>query len=134
MVASALIAAIAPAVLDIVDKSIEDKDAAFKLKAAIGTELLRSNSEISRAAADVVMAEARGESWLQRSWRPLLMVWFAILIGSYWFGIVPANLPVPIVQDLFTLVQIGIGGYVVGRSGEKIAHAVAPYLGTQKGS
>lgn len=126
---TAIIGAIAPALIDLIDKSVEDKDAASKAKAAISSELLKANSTINRAAADVVMSEAKGESWLQRNWRPMLMVWFAVLIGAYWFGFVPVNMPVPIVEKLFTLVQIGVGGYVVGRSGEKIAGAIAPHLG-----
>lgn len=126
---ASLLATLAPTILDIVDKSVEDKDAAFKIKAALGEGLLRSQSELGRAAADVIMAEASGESWLQRNWRPMLMIWFSILIGVYWFGLIPANMPEPIIEKLFTLVQIGVGGYVVGRSGEKIAATIAPYMG-----
>lgn len=83
---------------------------------------------IAHAAASVVVSEAQGESWLQRNWRPLMMIWFAGLIGAYWFGIVPINMPIEIVARMFDLVTLGIGGYVAGRSVEKIAKEVAPIL------
>lgn len=123
-----VLAGIAPKLFDIVDKAVGDKDLAIRLKSDLASQMLNANSEMAKAGASVVIAEAQGESWLQRNWRPMLMVWFAFLIGAYWFGYVPSNLPEKIVEDLFTLVQIGVGGYVVGRSGEKIASTVAPYL------
>jgi hypothetical protein len=45
------------------------------------------------------------------------------LIGLYFFGFAPEYLVEnpEIVKELFNLLQIGIGGYIVGRSGEKIA-------------
>lgn len=128
-----VLAAIAPRLLDIIDQTVKDKDAATEVRTRIASELFKTNSETARAAAEVVVAEAKGEGWLQRNWRPMLMVWFAILIGAYWFGFVPANMPVEVVEKLFTLVQIGVGGYVVGRSGEKIAEKLGPYLGGRNG-
>lgn len=68
-------------------------------------------------------------SFLQRNWRPGLMVFFAGLIGGYWFGFTPENLSEESIQDLFELVKLGIGGYVVGRSAEKIAQTIAPKMG-----
>ena len=124
----AILSQLAPAIFSTIDKSVEDKDLAIKLKHELASQMSSSSGEIAKAASSIVIAEAQGESWLQRSWRPLLMIWFSILIGGYWFGFVPANMPISVVEDLFTLVQIGVGGYVVGRSGEKIAKIVGPTL------
>lgn len=129
----ALVSAIAPKLMDVVDKAVEDKDTALKLKADISAQLLANDSEFTKAASGVIIAEAEGESWLQRNWRPLLMIWFSVLIGAYWFGFVPINMPLSVVESLFSLVQIGVGGYVVGRTGEKIAATLAPVLGAGKG-
>ena len=126
-----IITAILPRVLETVDKTVKDEDLAVKIRAQLTTELLANNSAVTKAASEVVMAEAQGESWLQRNWRPMLMVWFALLIGGYWFGFVPANMPISVVESLFTLVQIGVGGYVVGRTGEKIAATLGPHLGNR---
>ena len=83
-------------------------------------------SDEKKEPTDVIIAEAEGESLLLRNWRPIVMIWFSILIGSYWFGFVPVNLPIQAIDGMFNLVQIGLGGYVIGRSGEKIAATIAP--------
>jgi len=126
-----LISALAPPIMSIVDKVIPDPNAAEKIKSAMAIAMLDQSSVFTAAAASVVNAEIQGESWLQRNWRPMLMVWFSILIGGYWFGFVPNNMPLPVVQDLFQLVQIGVGGYVGGRTVEKVAASIAPMLGNR---
>ena len=120
---------LAPAIFDTIDKTVLDKDLALQLKADLATQMADNKGQMAQAAAGIVTAEIQGESWLQRSWRPMLMIWFSVLIGAYWFGFVPANMPDAVVADLFQLVQIGIGGYVIGRSGEKIAATIAPSMG-----
>jgi len=132
----AVLQAIAPSIFKIIDDAVEDKDMANKLKNEVSMQMLNNQSSIADASAKVVMAEASGESWLQRNWRPMLMVWFSILIGGYWFGFVPINMPIEIVGKLFNLVTIGVGGYVGGRTVEKVATTIAPMLGkvTSKGA
>ena len=76
--------------------------------------------ELTRARASVVRDEVKG-TWLQRSWRPLVMLVFAviILIGTF--------TSLPILADtsrFWDLLEIGLGGYVGGRSGEKMAKAI----------
>ena len=107
----------------VIDKAIPDKDEAEKLKAQITLAALdQSNTEL-KGAVDIIVAEANGDSWLQRSWRPLLMLWFAALVGAHWLGFTPDTLPESVVINLLDIVQIGIGGYVLGRSGEKMVKA-----------
>lgn len=75
------------------------------------------------AAAQIIVAEAKSESWLTRSWRPLFMVVFMVLLLSFWFGYVPPHLlgPMPpIMAEIFLIVKIGIGGYIPARSLEKM--------------
>ena len=87
-------------------------------------ELLRVLVEYERertaAQSAAVVEESRG-GWLQRSWRPLVMLVFTliILLGSF--------VELPILADtsrFWDLLEIGLGGYVVGRSGEKIARSL----------
>jgi hypothetical protein len=113
-----------------VDKAIPDKDLAEKLKAQLNTELLKSSTEQLKAAASIVEAEAKS-GWFSASWRPLLMyVLIFILVWNYIIGpviklmigtVITFELP----GDVWTLLQIGLGGYVVGRSGESIARSLA---------
>ena len=59
-----------------------DPQAAIKIR-QIEAQLEQTRLEVRGQA---VQAEAKGESWLQRNWRPLTMVWFSFLVGAYWFG------------------------------------------------
>jgi len=93
-----------------------DPQAAVKLR-QIEADIERSLIE---GRTKVVTAEAGGESWLQRNWRPLLMLWFGGLVGAHWLGMTPENLDPSAVGQLMDIVQLGIGGYVIGRSAEKI--------------
>ena len=107
----------------LVDKLFPDKDEANRLKATLTTMALNGELEEFKARVDVIVAEANGASWLQRNWRPLTMLWFSALIGMYWFGYAPDYLTEnpELVQELFELIKLGLGGYVIGRSAEKIA-------------
>ena len=115
-----LIGTIGGKVLDIVDDVVEDKDEANRLKFEIQRQLIENKASELEAAAKIVLAEAQG-GWLQRNWRPLLMVTFAGLIVAHWFGFTAPNIPESVQNSLLNIVMVGIGGYVVGRSGEKIA-------------
>lgn len=80
----------------------------------------------------IVVAEAQGESWLQRNWRPLTMLVFVFVI-AWNYVISPllawasgARAPIlEIPEGMWTLLQIGIGGYVGLRSAEKIVDTIA---------
>ena len=74
---------------------------------------------------DIITTEMQG-NWLQRSWRPILMFLIITIIGMNYLLLpilgllhVPVS-PLPLPKELWTLLQIGLGGYIVGRSGEKI--------------
>ena len=100
----------------------------FKLQQAITDKVISYETQLMDNQAKVILAEAQGESWLQRNWRPIMMIWFAALLGMYWFGFTPENLTQDTINQLFLLMQIGIGGYIVGRSGEKIIPQVVEAL------
>jgi glutathione S-transferase len=100
-----------------------------KLKAQLNTQLLQSGTEELKAAASIVEAEAKS-NWYVAGWRPTLMyVLIFILVWNYILGpicklfigtVITFELP----GDVWTLLQIGLGGYVVGRSGESIARTI----------
>jgi hypothetical protein len=73
---------------------------------------------------DIIITEAKG-NWLQRSWRPLLMVSFGFIVIYVKFIGPLFGLPIPELElEFWELLKIGIGGYVVGRSAEKIANNI----------
>ena len=92
-------------------------------KKQLETDLLRVFMEweqrVMEARSAVLVEEARG-TWLQRSWRPMVMLTFAVIV------LVGTFVSLPILDDtsrFWDLLEIGLGGYVVGRSGEKIVQA-----------
>ena len=80
------------------------------------------------AAADIVKTEAQSESWLASSWRPILMLTFGALIVARWFGLAAPNLSEEEYLKLWDIVELGLGGYVIGRSAEKIVPSMAALL------
>ena len=77
------------------------------------------------AQAQIVQAEAASSHWLAANWRPLLMLTFGALIVARWFGLAAPNLSEAEYLKLWDIVQLGLGGYVIGRSVEKVVPAVA---------
>tara|TARA_R100000935_G_scaffold34169_1_gene54769 strand:+ start:889 stop:1281 length:393 start_codon:yes stop_codon:yes gene_type:complete len=80
--------------------------------------------QLQKLQTEVILAEANGNS-LQRSWRPILMLAFGFIVIYVKFIAPLFGLPIPLLEDEFwNLLQLGIGGYVIGRSAEKIASKV----------
>jgi len=117
-------------VIGLIDQVVEDKDEANKLKAQMiavfqNADLTKFTSLV-KAQASIILAEANGHSWLQRNWRPMLMVIFMIIIANNYiihpyvalFSSKSIALDLP--ENMWALLKIGVGGYVVGRSGETI--------------
>jgi hypothetical protein len=75
--------------------------------------------------AEIVKAEAASEHWLAANWRPILMLTFGGLIVARWFGFAAPELSEAEYLKLWDIVELGIGGYVIGRSAEKILPSVA---------
>ena len=124
------VAPLAKILFNTIEKSVPDKDLQEKLKAQLQTQLLQSNTQELQAAAKIIEAEAKA-GWFASSWRPLLMyVLIFILVWNYVIGpvikvftgaIISFELP----GDVWTLLNVGLGGYVVGRSAESVARTLA---------
>ena len=82
------------------------------------------------AQAAIVSAEAGGASWLQRNWRPITMLSFLGLVIADAFGMLAFRLA----DQAWLLLQIGLGGYVVGRSVEKISPQITNGNGNGTGN
>lgn len=112
---------------DLVDNLTTSKEEKLQLQNifeeiqnAFAEKLLTYESELAKLKASIIEKETQG-NWLQRSWRPVLMLSFGfIIIYEYFisnvFSLPSANLP----GEFWELLKIGVGGYVIGRSAEKI--------------
>ena len=83
-----------------------------RLKPELETLLVdRRNWEHLQVQSGVLRSEAQG-NWLQRSWRPVIMLAFAVVILAGMFT------DLPLLEDtsrFWDLLEIGLGGYIVGR-------------------
>lgn len=106
-------------------KFIEDKDKAKELETALTAQLTTSVVELMGRELDaqksVIVAEAQGESWLQRNWRPIIMMALSTMVCIYWMGWTHQELDQPVILKILDIVQIGLGGYIGGRTAEKLA-------------
>jgi hypothetical protein len=91
----------------------------FKMQQSGELAKLAADTDIIKAGADIVKTEAASDSWLTRSWRPITMLIFVLLITARWFGFSAPNLAEAEYLELWAIVKIGLGGYVIGRSVEK---------------
>jgi len=124
------VAPLAKILFNTIEKAVPDKDLQEKLKAQLQTQLLQSHTQELQAASRIIEAEAKA-GWFASSWRPLLMyVLIFILVWNYVIGpvikvftgaIISFELP----GDVWTLLNVGLGGYVVGRSAESVARTMA---------
>ena len=118
-------------VTDLVGQFVEDKDKANELETNIKNKLLSLEQEVITAQRDVIVAEAKSQSFIARNWRPIMMLTFVGIIANNYilfpyitlFGGTAITLEIP--PDMWSLLKIGVGGYVMGRSGEKMVESFA---------
>lgn len=124
-----IIAALAGPIFSVIDKAVTDKDQAALIKQQIQEQLIEQKNSELQSRMKVVLAEIQGESWLQRNWRPLLMITIVAIVANNYllspylgamFGI---GLMLELPQALWDLMTLGVGGYIAGRSGEKMVSA-----------
>lgn len=90
----------------------------------LSSKVVELESQLIAAKANIITSEANGQSWLQRNWRPITMLTFLMIVVADALGLTSA----PISDRMWDLLEIGIGGYVIGRSVEKVASPVMSKL------
>lgn len=121
-----ILGTVAGPVFDVIDQAVTDKDQAARLKAELKRRLIDQQDAGLQARMKVVLAEATGESWLQRNWRPLLMIVIVAIVANnyllapYLGAMFGVGLQLALPEQLWDLMTMGVGGYIAGRSGEKI--------------
>jgi hypothetical protein len=92
----------------------------LEIQAMVLDSSLQYEKELMTAKAEIVTAEAKSEHWITATWRPITMLTFLALAVGDALG----WLPNPLRDEAWMLLQIGLGGYVVGRSAEKVIQQV----------
>ena len=111
---------------DIIDQAVTDKDLANQLKADLNREAMNMDHaevmEEIKAQAQIITAEIQSQSWLAANWRPILMLTIVAIIANnyiiypYLSMFTDKAVILELPQDLYDLMKIGVGGYIVGRS------------------
>ena len=122
-------------VFSIIDKLIPDRALKEKLKAEITTKVISHKDQFLDAQRQVVLQEIAVDSVLTRSWRPVLMYLIIGFLFVYGLVLPVADLFVEtpiafkprwsdIPDGLWNLLSLGLGGYIGGRSLEKIVNTI----------
>lgn len=116
----------ATALLDEVITSEEEKLQAKAVLLELQTQVVNNFVEYEKKLLEsktaIITAEAGADSWLTRTWRPITMLTFVGIIVLSFFS----DIPVP--DDLWFVIKLGLGGYVGGRSLEKITPGIMKAL------
>ncbi len=105
----------------VIDSLFTSEEERIKAKNEVFKVLQEQQMELQKLQTEIIVSEAKG-NWLQRSWRPILMLAFGFIVIYVKFIAPLFDLRIPELEDEFwNLLQLGIGGYVVGRSVEKIS-------------
>lgn len=124
--------------IDVISEVVVDKDMQAKIKADLSEKMLNADfSLLTRevtSQAEALAAEMGGTS-AQRNWRPHLMylimfflAWLIVIVPI--FGAFGVDIPVKKALDsvppqMWMLLTVGVGGYTVFRSAEKMVKAWA---------
>ncbi len=109
----------------IIDKIWPDPAKAAEAKARLMEMASQGDLDDMRIHMQAIVAEAKSEHTITATWRPITMLVFVAIIANNYiiapyvqliFG-VDVQLPLP--PQMWDLLKIGLGGYVVGRSVEK---------------
>jgi len=130
MIQQLLAAGMGQAVDKVLGRFFEDKDQAAQAAQELRLAMLAHEKTANELARDVVVAEAKSGHWITSAWRPIVMLMFAVMIANnyiiapYLDAILGTSVMFDMPDQAWSLLSIGLGGYVLGRSGEKIAREV----------
>lgn len=108
----------------VINKLVCSNQEKEKLKTELTSVILGHYDQIAGLQKDIIISETRG-NWLQRSWRPLVMLAFALVV------ILGVFINIPLLNNnspFWSLLELGMGGYVIGRSAEKISTKIIEKL------
>jgi len=103
------------------EERLKVKQAMFELQVQAFQKAEEYETKLLDAKKTIITAEAQSQSWIARNWRPITMLTFLVLVVMDSLALLPFRLA----GEAWTLLQIGLGGYVVGRSAEKVTNVIS---------
>ena len=102
------------------EEKLKQQRRLLEIQAMVLDSSLEYEKEMMTSRAEIINSEAKSEHWITATWRPITMLTFLALAVGDSLGL----LQTPLRDEAWTLLQIGLGGYVVSRSAEKIVNVV----------
>lgn len=99
------------------EERLQSKAKLLDVQAAAMQRVFDYEAEMLQAKSKIVHAEASSKHWLTANWRPITMLTFLVLVVGDSLGFLPNDLN----DQAWLMLELGLTGYIVGRSGEKIA-------------
>jgi len=127
MIQQLLTAGLGKTIDNVLGRFFEDKDKAAQAAQELRLSMLDHEQTAQKVARDVVVAEAKSEHWVTSAWRPIIMLMFGVMIANnfiiapYMDAFLGTNVMFDMPDQAWSLLSVGLGGYVVGRSAEKVA-------------
>lgn len=112
------------------DKFIPDANVKAQAEAEIRRQLSENQAVIFGSMKEVMAADAQSESWMTRNARPFTVFWclgmMTWVVVSPIFGLQNATIASlkAIPSDLWNMSAVGIGAYILGKTGIDIAKQV----------
>ncbi len=101
------------------EERMDNKLRMLELQAAAVDRATEYHQTLFESQAKIVNSEASSSNLLTSSWRPIVMLTFTGLVVARYVGFEAPNMTPEDHENLWTLIQLGLGGYVMGRSVEK---------------
>jgi hypothetical protein len=102
------------------EEKLKQQRRLLEIQAMVLDSSLQYEKEMMTSRAEIINSEAKSEHWITATWRPITMLTFLALAVGDSLGL----LQTPLRDEAWTLLQLGLGGYVVGRSAEKVIKEV----------
>ncbi|MEN8171376.1 MAG: 3TM-type holin, partial [Chloroflexota bacterium] len=102
------------------EEKLQIKQDMFELQVSAFNKAEEYETALLDAKKTIITAEAQSSSWIARNWRPITMLTFLLLVVLDSFGWLAS----PLAEEAWLLLQIGLSGYVVGRSAEKVTNVI----------
>ena len=115
------------------EKVIPDAGKRADVQAEFQKAVLDNQTALNQAMASVMTADAASEGWLSRNARPMVVVWGLFMVT--YVGVVAPMLGLQkeviaalaaTPDNLWNLISIGIGGFMLARTVEKGLSAFTP--------
>lgn len=124
-----MIQILAPLANSLIKRLFPDKEKQQEAQLEFQSMLADGSFKEFEKQADIIISESQSKHFLTSNWRPITMLVFTgIVFNNYilfpYLSLFMENAPMlEIPPDMWDLLKLGLSGYVLGRSGEKMVTA-----------